>query len=43
MEHFYLPDGQTSNGAETWTLAQNPNDSSVKVEMSYLTPYGKGT
>ena len=22
---FYLPDGQTSDGRETWTLVQNPN------------------
>ncbi|HEY5532973.1 MAG TPA: C25 family cysteine peptidase [Candidatus Anoxymicrobiaceae bacterium] len=33
---FYLPDGETSNGRETWTLVQNPNGSPVKVEISYL-------
>jgi YVTN family beta-propeller protein len=39
---FYLPDGETSNGRETWTLVQNPNSSSVAVEISYLTPSGAG-
>ena len=39
---FYLPDGQTSNGRETWTLVQNPNSSSVTVEISYLTQTGEG-
>lgn len=39
---FLLPDGQTSEGRETWTLVQNPNDTEVTVEISYLTPSGKG-
>ena len=39
---FCLPDGQTSEGRETWTLIQNPNSSSVAVEVSYLTPTGTG-
>ncbi|MFH1148976.1 MAG: IPT/TIG domain-containing protein, partial [Actinomycetota bacterium] len=39
---FYLPDGQTSNGRETWTLVQNPNTSDVQVEISYLSPTGGG-
>ena len=39
---FYLPDGETSNGRETWTLVQNTNTSAVTVEISYLTPDGKG-
>ena len=39
---FYLPDGWTDNGRETWTLVQNPNSTSVEVEISYLTPTGKG-
>jgi hypothetical protein len=37
---FYLPDGQTSEGRETWTLIQNPNSTAVAVEVSYLTPSG---
>ena len=39
---FYMPDGETSNGRETWTLVQNPNSNSVSVEISYLTPTGTG-
>lgn len=39
---FYLPDGETSNGRETWTLVQNPNTRSVTVEITYLTPTGTG-
>ena len=39
---FYLPDGETSNGRETWTLVQNPNSSPVTVEISYLTANGQG-
>ena len=38
---FFLPDGQTSNGRETYTLVQNPNASDVKVMISYL--LGDGT
>jgi hypothetical protein len=26
---FYLPDGETTSGCETWTLVQNPNSASV--------------
>lgn len=33
---FYLPDGQTSEAGETWTLVQNPNDYDVSIEVSYL-------
>ncbi len=39
---FYLPDGQTSGGRETWTLVQNPGKADVQVEISYMTPTGKG-
>jgi virginiamycin B lyase len=39
---FYLPDGQTSGGRETWTLVQNPNDVAVKVEIIYMTSNGAG-
>jgi hypothetical protein len=39
---FYLPDGATSNGRETWTLVQNSNPADVTVEISYLTPTGAG-
>jgi hypothetical protein len=33
---FYFPDGQTSAGRETWTLVQNPNDTDVTVDVTYL-------
>ncbi|MBN2168018.1 MAG: hypothetical protein JW738_02140, partial [Actinobacteria bacterium] len=33
---FYLPDGQSSDVCETWTLVANPNDMDVKVRISYL-------
>ena len=39
---WYLADGQTSEGRETWTLVQNPNDSDVTVEITYMTPDGTG-
>jgi hypothetical protein len=31
---FYLPDGETGNGYETWTLVQNPNSTEVTVEVT---------
>ncbi|PKQ27530.1 MAG: hypothetical protein CVT63_07525 [Candidatus Anoxymicrobium japonicum] len=39
---FYLPDGETSNGRETWTLVQNPNNVKVTVEITCMTPTGEG-
>jgi len=39
---FYLPDGQTSEGRETYTLVQNPNSTPVTVQITYMTPDGKG-
>lgn len=39
---FYLPDGDTIGDRETYTLVQNPNATDVVVEVSYLTPTGKG-
>ena len=38
---FYMPDGQTSNGYETFTLVQNPNPGAVTVRVTYMTPTGK--
>ena len=34
------PDGQTSNGFETWTLVQNPNPGAVTVRITYLPQNG---
>ncbi len=39
---FFLPDGQSTIGFETWTLVQNPNDTPVEVEITYMTPTGTG-
>ena len=39
---WYLADGQSSDGAETWTLVQNPNSAAVTVEITYMTPSGSG-
>ncbi len=39
---WYLADGQTSDGRETWTLVQNPNSEEVTVQITYLTPEGTG-
>jgi YVTN family beta-propeller protein len=38
----YLPDGQTSDGRETFTLVQNPNSVPVTVQVTYMTPTGTG-
>ncbi len=40
---FYLPDGQTSDGWETWTLVQNPNAVPVDIEVYYLDEDGTAT
>lgn len=38
---FFLPDGQTSEGWQTWTLVANPHDRAVPIEVTYL-PQGGG-
>lgn len=38
---FYFPGGATSEGAETFTLVQNPNPDKVKVKVTYMKPSGK--
>jgi alpha-tubulin suppressor-like RCC1 family protein len=42
-DEFYLPDGETDQGYETYTLVGNPNASDVQVKISYLTPEGNHT
>lgn len=39
---FYLPDGQTSDGRETFVLIQNPNETDVAVRVTYLGAGGAG-
>jgi hypothetical protein len=38
---FLLPDGQTSEGFETWTLVENPNSTPADVVIHYF-PQGGG-
>ena len=38
---FYLPDGQSSNGRETWTLVANPNGVPVDIQIDYLSAGGQ--
>ncbi len=40
---YYFPDGQSSNGWETFTLVGNPNDTPVNVEVTYMKQNGQGT
>ncbi|MHB8897001.1 MAG: IPT/TIG domain-containing protein, partial [Candidatus Geothermincolia bacterium] len=40
---FYLPDGRTTDGRETFVLVQNPNEADVTVEISYLPADGSET
>ena len=37
---WYLPDGETSNGRETYTLVQNPSQGDFDVQVTYLTYNG---
>ncbi|MBU2687150.1 MAG: VCBS repeat-containing protein [Actinobacteria bacterium] len=37
---WYLAEGSTAGGMETWITVQNPNDRKVKVTVSYLTANG---
>jgi hypothetical protein len=42
---FYMPNGYSDPEdaqSETWTLVQNPNGTDVKIQISYMTPTGKG-
>ncbi len=37
---WYLAEGCTQTGFETWVLVQNPNDHNVDVELTYMTTGG---
>ncbi len=39
-ETWFLPEGSTGPGFETWVLVQNPNDKPVDVTLNYMTPKG---
>ncbi|MBN1289032.1 MAG: C39 family peptidase [Actinobacteria bacterium] len=38
---WYLAEGCTNGGFETWILIQNPNDSAAEVTLSYMTADGE--
>jgi hypothetical protein len=40
---FWLPDGQTSEGRQTYTLVANPNSTDVKVTVLYMTDTEQGS
>ncbi len=42
-ETWYLPEGCTGPGFETWVLVQNPNATAAKVSLTYMTPGGERT
>lgn len=37
---FFLPDGRSDTGFETWTLVQNPDMSDVEVKLTYFSNDG---
>ena len=43
VKNWYLAEGSTGYGFESWVLVQNPNDSEVQVTLTYMTPHGVGT
>jgi hypothetical protein len=40
---WYLAEGCTGAGFETWVLVQNPNSSPASVQLTYMTPSGPVT
>jgi hypothetical protein len=40
LDKWYLPEGSTNGGMETWILVQNPNPQSAQVTLSFQTPHG---
>ncbi len=39
-KNWYLPEGSTGPGFQTWVLVQNPNRKAAKVKLSYMTDRG---
>jgi len=37
---WYLAEGCTNTGFESWVLVQNPNDQNTRVTLTYMTPAG---
>ena len=40
MKEWYLAEGSTNGGMETWILVQNPNSKAAKVSLTYMTKEG---
>ena len=38
---WYLAEGSTAGGFETWVLIQNPNNENATVQLTYMTPTGE--
>jgi hypothetical protein len=41
MTTWYLPEGCTAGGFETWVLLQNPGEDRASAEITYMTPSGE--
>jgi photosystem II stability/assembly factor-like uncharacterized protein len=39
--NWYLAEGSTNGGFETWVLVQNPGEEDAEVELTYMTPAGE--
>ena len=39
--HWYLAEGSTGAGFETWVLVQNPQTSAARVSLEYMTTAGE--
>ena len=37
---WYLAEGSTAGGFETWVLVQNPTDDPANVDLTFMTPEG---
>ena len=38
--YWYLAEGCTASGFETWVLVQNPGDVDANITITYMTPKG---
>lgn len=40
-QDWILPEGSTNGGFETWVLIQNPNDTAITAQLTFITDKGK--
>ena len=38
---WYMAEGSTNGGFETWVLVQNPNEDEAEITLTYMTPTGE--